>query len=370
MTIRVPDSMLVNPGGNMKLVSSIAALKAMNPSIYTLAWIQSGNPITGGLFGTFVWTLGDFTARVAADTVNGMFVESDLIDASIGAWVRITNGGEWHTTWFDPGADASPALTAMINVANIVGPRKINVDGFYTLNSELPYILSHTKIDGGLWYTNGFSKNYSPSASYLGVLSYDTVAPYVENITILATSGTPCAGISLAPNANISLQKVPTLHNIHISGQSFLNNGIFMNGSAITSGAVGIRAPECSKLHLFGVASGGSQLSLTDVKHGEFEGVWCHSAGGANADALIIDGGAAGGSGDLEISGMFDGNISVSNCSGTHIKGRTSGFGTGPGNITFFGTANAVTHVGDCSGTVTGAGVNGNSSLDYSGVAN
>ena len=46
----------------------------------------------GGRSGTFIWTLGDFTAEVAADTLQGVYVESDSVAASVGVWKRKLDG--------------------------------------------------------------------------------------------------------------------------------------------------------------------------------------------------------------------------------------------------------------------------------------
>lgn len=41
--------------------------------------------------GVFVFTLGDFTAEVAADTLQGVYVESDFVGVAVGCWVRRDN---------------------------------------------------------------------------------------------------------------------------------------------------------------------------------------------------------------------------------------------------------------------------------------
>ncbi len=69
--------------------------------------------------GEFIWRLGDYSARISADPLEGMFVKSDAVAASVGAWVRR------RRMWLDPfifGAvgdsitdDAAP-LQAMVNL--------------------------------------------------------------------------------------------------------------------------------------------------------------------------------------------------------------------------------------------------------------
>lgn len=46
----------------------------------------------GGRSGDFIWTLGDFSAEVAVDTLQGVYVESDTVAATVGCWVRKLDG--------------------------------------------------------------------------------------------------------------------------------------------------------------------------------------------------------------------------------------------------------------------------------------
>ena len=70
-------------------VFSRTALAAVNPDIQTVVYLSEG-----ARSGRFKWTLGDYTARVTADTGQGRFVASSIVakPVSVGAWVRVIEG--------------------------------------------------------------------------------------------------------------------------------------------------------------------------------------------------------------------------------------------------------------------------------------
>ncbi len=64
-------------------VNSIAELKALDTSKYTLAYLKLGKRS-----GVFAWTTGNYSALVTADTVGGYVIKADAQNAATGAWVR------------------------------------------------------------------------------------------------------------------------------------------------------------------------------------------------------------------------------------------------------------------------------------------
>lgn len=88
-------------------VATRTALKSLNPSIFTSAYLTE--PYRQG---RFVWRAGDYSAQVAADTLEGIFIKADAVAASSGAWVR-EYGSEILADWFGPTSD--PAETAYLN---------------------------------------------------------------------------------------------------------------------------------------------------------------------------------------------------------------------------------------------------------------
>lgn len=65
------------------VVTTRTAMKALDTTLADLCWLAEGYRR-----GPFLWTAGDYTARVAADTLEGFYVKADAVAASSGCWVR------------------------------------------------------------------------------------------------------------------------------------------------------------------------------------------------------------------------------------------------------------------------------------------
>jgi hypothetical protein len=75
-------------------------LKALDPSLRKLAVLREA-----GREGTWVWRTGDYSAQIAADTAEGLYLKADSVAASAGAWVRVYDGSVLPT-WFGATANA------------------------------------------------------------------------------------------------------------------------------------------------------------------------------------------------------------------------------------------------------------------------
>lgn len=83
-------------------VATRTALKAIDTTKETCAILTES-----GREGIFVWTIGDYSAQITADTLEGVFVKANAIAASSGAWVRmLSNNQSLSPLWF--GAVAVP----------------------------------------------------------------------------------------------------------------------------------------------------------------------------------------------------------------------------------------------------------------------
>lgn len=95
-------------------VADRAVMKAL-PSTITSAYLKEP-----GREGQFIWREGDYSAQVAADTAEGIYIQSDNVAASEGAWVRVFDGPV-NVAWF--GADMSgstpsqDAFSAVVKIA-------------------------------------------------------------------------------------------------------------------------------------------------------------------------------------------------------------------------------------------------------------
>lgn len=106
-------------GGNITSVPDRTALKAVDTSV-----IKSASLTESGRTGIFNFNSADFSAAVALDTNEGVYIApaSDPTGAS-GAWVRSFDLQNYQTAWFGAIADYATNNTAIINsmiaVANI-----------------------------------------------------------------------------------------------------------------------------------------------------------------------------------------------------------------------------------------------------------
>lgn len=102
--------------------ATITTLKALDTTSVKKAYL-----LDGGRRGHFVWTTGDFSSLITADTANGVYVKADAVSASVGAWVRV-HDNEYLAKWFGAKEDGttndSAAIQAAINVC-LLGARPV-----------------------------------------------------------------------------------------------------------------------------------------------------------------------------------------------------------------------------------------------------
>ncbi|WP_193556270.1 right-handed parallel beta-helix repeat-containing protein [Paenibacillus ginsengarvi] len=106
---------------SIRNVASRTALKALNTVATTLAFLGES-----GREGIFRWTAGDYSALIAADTAEGIFIKADAIAAATGAWVRIYD--EIDVCWFGAAGDGSNTTTAFaaaISLSQFLGLNRI-----------------------------------------------------------------------------------------------------------------------------------------------------------------------------------------------------------------------------------------------------
>ncbi|WP_164848446.1 tail fiber domain-containing protein [Sinorhizobium meliloti] len=111
-----------------------AALKAINTTTHVAAYLRES-----GREGQFVWKTGDYSAQIASDPLEGIYVKADAVPATSGAWVR---QGGWalqggYAEWFGAVADYNQAdgsgtdNDAAINAALSILPRVYLAGGYY-----------------------------------------------------------------------------------------------------------------------------------------------------------------------------------------------------------------------------------------------
>lgn len=126
-------------------VSTRTALKAIDTTKVTAAYLTEV-----GREGEFVFRSGDYSARVTADTQEGIYIKADAIATVSGAWVRV-NDGRYVATWFGATGDGitndTTAMQAAITAAVAIGGRLYIPPGSYKINSVLT-ISGRVTIEG------------------------------------------------------------------------------------------------------------------------------------------------------------------------------------------------------------------------------
>lgn len=108
----------VSASGTLAATTRIVLANLSIPSAGVTAWLSES-----GRFGLFEWMAGNFTALVAADTLQGICVPSVQAGygAGVGCWVRRWDGSAAKPEWFgavinDGGIDCYVALQACLDV--------------------------------------------------------------------------------------------------------------------------------------------------------------------------------------------------------------------------------------------------------------
>ncbi|NTJ67505.1 hypothetical protein G6M50_05970 [Agrobacterium rhizogenes] len=83
------------------IVATRSALTALDITKDQYAFLTES-----GREGPIFWETGDFSAQIAADPLQGIYFESDNVDASEGAWVRRYNASIIWAKWFGAKGDA------------------------------------------------------------------------------------------------------------------------------------------------------------------------------------------------------------------------------------------------------------------------
>lgn len=115
----------------MCTVNTRAEIKSTDPAVTKSVFLDEG-----GRSGRFVWKWGDYSAKVAADPMEGIFIASDLIPSTVGAWVReagyFVSGVSIRWLGAEPASapeETTAAIQSAMNICAFVGAGKTVVPG-------------------------------------------------------------------------------------------------------------------------------------------------------------------------------------------------------------------------------------------------
>ncbi len=234
-------------------VSDRYQLKALNTATAKIAYLGEG-----ARAGFFIWTEGDYTARVAADTQEAVFIKADDVLASVGAWVRAYEGNGVIDTWFGidrvaPSATTGPDSTAAFQAA---------LDFCYSQNKDLLLSMGSTFVTNGAGSSNLYAL-LNRGVSMIGLPSKSTLSIIKPLPTLAATADF----IRFRPDAN--------------SGQDFIQFTGFMVQPKPAATAYGKRA-------FFGVFDlvtnvGQMKISRLYLNQGNDYSIWLENTTAVNA---------------------------------------------------------------------------------------
>lgn len=284
-----------------------AVVMAVNPSVYLTE---------AGRRGLFVWTTGDFSTHVAADTQEGVYIKATAVSAASGAWVRATTDDElWQTDWFGvPNASSDGTGTAcqsqynaMMATANLVSPAGIQFgSGVYSMDTAPTAPTFICTIAGTKSSTQPtiVVKRYVDTAA--GLLAGGAYALRVLDLSVQAIGSGISAGnlaISMILPSATNVGE-PLLENVRTSMGTSNSAEILIDGMAASSGTLGYRTGNMRNVQCFG--------SL--VMRG------CHHWFGSEmfiAGDLVLTGTSAVPCNDIHMTGIIGRNLDIGAASDT-----------------------------------------------------
>ncbi|MES0042625.1 hypothetical protein [Mesorhizobium sp. M0091] len=143
-------------------VTTRAALKALDTTKDQVAILTEQ-----GRRGVFVWSAGNWSTLVAADTLEGVYIKANTVASAAGAWIRAHGNQPLNVLWFgalgDNVQDDQPMFAAAYALAKVIGsattegpcgsvwgPPGYRYKWGATLNLDVPVRL---KIEGEIFYT-------------------------------------------------------------------------------------------------------------------------------------------------------------------------------------------------------------------------
>lgn len=196
------------------------SLKAIDTGAIKAAYLSEA-----GREGWFVWTAGNFSASVTADTQEGLFIKANAVASSAGAWVRIFDYGSIKPEWFGAAVgaatDSAVGVQAAIDLLTAItrGGTLVFGSGQYYFSSTVLINYPGISIRGSSFVSTVFYGNHSNGPVVTNRSGYSTI----ENIDFLAVparfsgSRTDLAG---RPNVGLYLRAVQMIiRNIRVIGQ-------------------------------------------------------------------------------------------------------------------------------------------------------
>lgn len=236
--------------GNLVVGTHVAtrtALKALDTTKDTVAILTEANRQ-----GRFIWTLGNFSTQVAADTAEGIYVKADAVASNVGAWVR-SYSGPVNVLWFgaDPlyVNDSAPAIKCARDLLQTNSDYRGGViyvpAGRYKVNSTIAFT-SYNQLH------NIYIRGDGP----------------IDTTLDFSGGGANTDGITFDPGVHFGVK------DLMVTGAK--RDNISLNPDAVV-GASGSHEFAFENLRL--QQAGGSGIRLVNAFMGSLKGIWAASNG-------------------------------------------------------------------------------------------
>jgi hypothetical protein len=149
-------------------------VKALVPSAGMAVFLSEA-----GREGTFVWRTGNYSARIAADTREGIYLKADSIASSAGAWVR-AYAGSVEVDWFGAIGDGATNDSAAFNAALAAlgatgGAVHVTSSKMYVIDSDVT-VPSNCFLVGSMKMAESPGHNFSAPWGQIGAIVLNSAA--------------------------------------------------------------------------------------------------------------------------------------------------------------------------------------------------
>lgn len=218
------------------LLSSVsatrAALKALDTTRYRSAYLAEA-----GREGMFVWKAADYSAAVAADTSEGIYLKANAIATTAGAWVRAayTNlDPRWFGAIGDGSTDDTTAMQACATFASTYALPILVPALTFSLTAQIVTTSGRIEIVGAdlrksalLWTSGAATRGWKTTLGATGGLRDTFRARNLSFLTAGAGSGTGLRIIDTTPADRFNPAVV--INNIVVSGATNPTNDGWSN---------------------------------------------------------------------------------------------------------------------------------------------
>jgi len=173
-------------GNATAIAATRSALKALDTTK-----IKAANLQESGREGLFLWVIGDFSAKITADTQEGIFIKASAIASTAGAWVRVYQG-DISVKWFGAVGDGTTAdnvaIQAAVDMCGFFGGGYVLLPvGNFKIGTAITVSKNYVKIRG----TGPYSTQVTPSTSGMDAIifysggSAEMKGNGIENLAII-----------------------------------------------------------------------------------------------------------------------------------------------------------------------------------------